>query len=87
MQRKNSTECVKEEVKYTFWIDVMNGSFPTNLLGCKPAVEMGLVCRVKGLELFQEVFGDIVLLNCPPVKIELQPDVTPYSIATPRHIL
>uniref|UniRef100_A0A1A8F641 Gypsy retrotransposon integrase-like protein 1 n=1 Tax=Nothobranchius korthausae TaxID=1143690 RepID=A0A1A8F641_9TELE len=47
---------------------------------------MGLVRRVGGLESFNDVFGDIGLLNCPPVKIELRPDATPYSISTPRRV-
>lgn len=71
-------------MKYTLWIHVMKGTFTTNLLGQKMAIKMGLVHRVDGLELFENVFGDIELLKCQPV--ELRPDATPYSIATPQHV-
>lgn len=47
---------------------------------------MGLVRRVNGLESYDDVFGNIGLLNCDPVKIELRPDAKPYSIVTPRRI-
>lgn len=33
-----------------------------------------------------DVFGDIGLLNCDPVKIELKSDCEPYSLTTPRRI-
>ncbi len=77
----------------------MTGSFPTNLLGRKIATEMGLVrrgnkpaaarglvCSVNGVETFEIIFGDIGLLKCDPVKIELRPDTQPYGTATPRCI-
>ncbi|XP_024119315.1 uncharacterized protein LOC112140549 [Oryzias melastigma] len=63
-------ECFRKGDKYTFWIYVMEGPFPTNLMGRKQAVEMGLVLRMDGLELSEDVFGDIGLLHCSPVKIE-----------------
>lgn len=46
---------------------------------------MGLVLRVDELEC-DSVFGDIGLLNCKPVKIELRDDAQPYSITTPRRV-
>ena len=33
-------------------------------------------CRADGLESFGDVFGNIGLLNCSPVKIEVWPDVS-----------
>lgn len=78
------TDYEKHGMKYTLWIHVMKGTFTTNLLGQKMAIKMGLVHRVGGLEIFEDVFGDIELLKCQPV--ELQPDATPNSIATPRHV-
>lgn len=64
----------------------MSGPFTTNLLGRKTAIKMGLVRRVNGLESYDDIFGDIGLLKCEPVKIELRPDAQPYSIATPQRI-
>lgn len=80
------TDCVYKGVNYTFWIYVMEGPFTTNLLGRKTAIKMGLVHRVERLESNEDVFGDIGLLNCDPVKIVLRPDAQPYSITTPRRI-
>lgn len=80
------TDCVYKGVNYTFWIYVMEGPFTTNLLGQKTAIKMGLVHRVERLESNEDVFGDIGLLNCDPVKIVLRPDAQPYSITTPRRI-
>lgn len=79
-------ETEKRGVKHQFWIYVMRGPFTTNLLGRRIASEMGLIRRVDGIESYEDVFGDIGLLKCEPVKIELQPDATPYSLATPRRI-
>ena len=64
----------------------MSGPFISNLLGGGTATKIGLVHRVSGVETFEDVFGDIGLLDCDPVKIELQPDARPYSIATLRRI-
>ena len=64
----------------------MSGPFISNLFGGDTATKMGLVHRVSGVETFEDVFGDIGLLDCDPVKIELQPDARPYSIASPRRI-
>lgn len=83
---KFMTDCVYKGVNYTFWIYVMEGPFTTNLLGRRTAIKMGLVHRVERLESNEDVFGDIGLLNCDPVKIVLRPDAQPYSITTPRRI-
>lgn len=69
---KFQTVCERRGEKYTLWIYVMKGPFTTNLLGRRTAIEMGLVRRVRSLESFEDVFGDIGLLKCYPVKIELQ---------------
>lgn len=36
--------------------------------------------------MLSDVFGDIGLLKCDPVKIELKTDCEPYSLTTPRCI-
>lgn len=83
---KFRTHCKRYGETFPFWIYVMSGPFTTNLLGRKTAIKMGLVRRVNGLESYDDIFGDIGLLKCEPVKIELRPDAQPYSIATPRRI-
>ena len=55
----------------------MSGPFLSNLLGGDTATKRGLVHRVSGVETFEDVFGDIGLLDCDPLKIELQPDARP----------
>ena len=45
---------------------------------------MGLVQRVE--ETTANVFGDIGLMNCEPVKIELTDDAKPYCVNTARKI-
>ena len=49
---------------------------------------MGLVTRVNEINssLLGDVFGEIGLLNCEPVKIELTNDAEPYSANTPRRV-
>ena len=44
--------------------------------------------RVDGMDtvMLSDVFGDIGLLMCDPVKIELKTDCEPYSLTTPRRI-
>ncbi|EDO38514.1 predicted protein [Nematostella vectensis] len=49
---------------------VIAGEQVNNLLGRETACKMGLVQRVG--EVLFDVFGDIGLLNCAPVKIELR---------------
>ena len=83
--REFMTQCERHGETFPFWIYIMSGTFTTNLLGWKTAIKMGLVRRVNGLESY-DVFGDIGLLNCEPVKIELRPHTKPYNIATPRRI-
>lgn len=58
----------------------MSGSFAQNLLGMCVTKRMGLVKRVDAVntETFSGIFGEIGLLNCDPVKIELKPDAEPY---------
>ncbi len=45
---------------------------------------MGLVQRVDEITDQDDVYGDIGLLKCEPVKTES--DSTPYSLSTPRRI-
>lgn len=49
---------------------------------------MGLVKRVNGIntELLEEVFGNIGLVKCDPVKIELKANPNHYSKTTPRRV-
>lgn len=74
--------------KYRFWITVIKGPYSHNLLGRSVATKMGLVMRVDGMDtvMLSQVFGDIGLLKCDPVKIELKADCEPYSLTTPRRI-
>lgn len=52
------------------------GPYSHNLLGWCVAKRMGLVMRVDGIDtvMLSDVFGDIGLLKCDPVKIELKAD-------------
>uniref|UniRef100_A0A3P9LY96 ribonuclease H n=1 Tax=Oryzias latipes TaxID=8090 RepID=A0A3P9LY96_ORYLA len=49
---------------------------------------MGLVTRVNEVNSDppDDVFGEIGLLNCEPVRIELTDDAVPYSVSTPRRV-
>ncbi|XP_026020736.1 uncharacterized protein K02A2.6-like [Astatotilapia calliptera] len=74
--------------KYQYWITVIKGQYASNLLGNTVAKRMGLVTRVNKIssDLKEDVFGEIGLLNCEPVKIELTEDAVPYSVTTPRRV-
>lgn len=71
--------------KYQYWITVIKGQYASNLLRAK---RMGLVTRVNAIcgDLANSVFGEIGLLNCEPVKIELTEDAVPYSVNMPRRV-
>ncbi len=75
--------------KYQYWITVIKGQYASTLLGKSVAKRMGLVARVNEINssLTNDVFGEIGLLNCEPVKIELTNDAVPYSVNTPRRVL
>ncbi|KAG9282090.1 hypothetical protein AMEX_G700 [Astyanax mexicanus] len=47
---------------------------------------MGLVQRLDEIEIEDDLFVDIGLLNCEPIKIELKPDAKPYSLTSPRRV-
>ncbi|CAL9705828.1 unnamed protein product [Knipowitschia caucasica] len=47
---------------------------------------MGLVKRLDNINIVEDVFGDIGLLKCDPVKIELKANAEPYSLTTPRRV-
>lgn len=74
--------------KYQYWITVVKGQYVSNLLGKAVAKHMGLVARVNAItsDLTSDVFGEIGLLNCEPVKIELTEEAVPYSVNTPRRV-
>lgn len=65
--------------KYQFWVTVLRGPCAHKMLGGSVARRMGLVERINNIDtdLLGDVFGEILLLKCDPVKI--QPDNT-----TPR---
>ena len=74
--------------KYRFWVTVIEGPYSHNLLGRSVATSMGLVMRVNGMDtvMLSDVFRDIGLLKCDPVKIELKADCESYSLTTPHRI-
>ena len=61
---------------YFIDIYVIEGVCVNNLLGRHAACQMGVVQRVE--ESTANVFGDIGLMNCEQVKIELTDDAKPY---------
>ncbi len=56
-----------------------------NLLGRGISCEMNLIKRLNAIGEVQ-VYGDLGLMQCQPVKIQLKDDCVPYSISTPRRI-
>ena len=76
ISHKNKLYCVD--------IYVIEGDCVNNLLSRHAACQMGLVQRVE--ETTANVFGDIGLMNCEPVKIELTDNVKPYCVNTARKI-
>ena len=75
------THCNKE---YEVDIFVISGEHASNLLGRQAACEMGLVAKLD--EVDAEFFGDIGLLKCEPVRIQLDKYAEPYGINTARRI-
>lgn len=82
----NSLPLVCTRDKYAFWVTVIKGQFAQNLLGGGVAKRMGLVKRLNAVSTggINNIFGEIGLLECDPVKIELKPDAEPYATTTPR---
>lgn len=74
--------------KCQYWITVIKGPYAHNLLGGSVAKRMGLVRRIDGIDtdMLSDVFGDIGLLKCDPVKIELKADAEPYTLTSPCRI-
>ena len=56
-----------------------------NLLSRSVAVKMGFMKRVYVDEI-QDVYGDISILQCDPVKILLRDNATQYSVCTARRV-
>ena len=75
------THCNK---KYEVDIFVISGEHASNLLGRQAACEMGLVTRLE--EVDAELFGDIGLFKCEPVRIKLDENAQPYCVNTARRI-
>ena len=75
------THCNK---KYQVDIFVISGEHASNLMGRQAACEMGLAARLE--EMDGELFGDIGLLKCEPVRIQLDRYAEPYGINTARRV-
>ena len=75
------THCNKE---YQVDIFVISGEHSSYLLGRQAACEMGLVARLE--EVDAELFGDIGLLKCEPVRIQLDRYAEPCGMNTARRI-
>ena len=69
---------------YEVDIFVITGEHASNLFGRQAAREMGLVAKLE--EVDAELFGDIGLLKCEPIRIQLDENVEPYCINTARRI-
>lgn len=65
-------------------IYVIEGPCVNNLLSCHAACQMGLVKPIE--ENTADVFGEIGLMNCEPVKIELTNSTKPYCINAARKV-
>ena len=79
--------CLHKGQKYSFWITVIKGRFAQNLLGGGVAKSMGLVKRLNAVSTEKDdLFGEIGLLQCDPVKIVLKPGAEPYADTTPRRV-
>lgn len=65
-------------------IYVIEGPCVNNLLSCHAACQMGLVKPIE--ENTADVFGEIGLMNCEPVKIELTNNTKPYCINAARKV-
>ncbi|XP_063042998.1 uncharacterized protein K02A2.6-like [Engraulis encrasicolus] len=79
--------CLHKGQKYAFWITVIKGQFAQNLLGGGVAKSMGLVKRLNAVSTeSDDLFGEIGLLQCDPVKIVLKADAEPYVTTTPRRV-
>ena len=79
--------CLHKGQKYAFWITVIKGRFAQNLLGGGVAKSMGLVKRLNTVSTEKDdLFGEIGLLQCDPVKIVLKPGAEPYAATTPRRV-
>ena len=76
ISHKNKLYCVDDYV--------IEGDCVNNLLSRHAACQKGLVQRVE--ETTANVFGDIGLMKCEPVKIEFTANVKPYCVNTARKI-
>ena len=79
--KETLTHCKK---KYKVDMFAISGEHASNLLGRQAACEMGLVARLE--EVDAELFGDIGLLECEPVRIQLDENAESYCINTARRI-
>lgn len=71
--------------KYKTTIYIVRGA-RNNLLARELAQDMGIITLNLNEANFTDVYGDLGLVDCHPVKIKIRPDATPYSVLTPRRI-
>ena len=77
---------VKQQ-RFRFRVLVTEGNSTDSLLSRSVAVKMGLMQRLEEISLDDsELFGDIGLLDCEPVRIKLKPGAVPYSIPVARRV-
>ena len=79
-----TAEISLKDKQYFADIYVIEGSCVNNLLSHHAVCQMGLVQRIE--ETTANVFGDIGLMNCEPVKIELTDNAKPYCVNSARKI-
>lgn len=73
--------------KHSIEVYVANSPNISHLLGRNEASSMGLVKRIETVvDAYTDVFGEIGLMKCSPVKIKLRAGAEPYSVVTPRRI-
>ena len=59
----------------------------SNLLSCTASLAMGLIrLNINETQADPSVYGELGLMKCPPVKIQLKADTNPYSLNTARRI-
>ena len=75
-----------KSVNYSVRIFVVRGEDVNCLLGREHSCQMGLVKRVREIT-DHNVFGDIGLLKCEPVKIQLKDNAKPYSVNTKAYTI
>lgn len=73
--------CEYKDQKCKFWVTVIKGPYSHNLLGRSVATKIRLIIRLDTV-VPNDVFGDIGLLKCERIKIELDTDCESDSMTT-----